>query len=135
MFRTRPGAHRRGGPFVGGCFLPGREVVVMHTPSRAARRTALGVEQLEPRLVLSGPDTLEVPLDPLLDQFGDQVVTVQAYGDPIRTGFSIFDTGASAVTFSADDQDLFAFNSSPIPVKVPGGALAEGIGGAITGDV
>jgi adhesin/invasin len=94
------------------------------------------VEELEPRLVLNGP-SYTIPLDPTLDQFGDQVSTVQAYGDdPATNGnvtFGIFDTGASAVTFSADDQNFSL--ATPLPVKVPGGAVAGGIGGTITGDV
>jgi hypothetical protein len=49
--------------------------------------------------------------------------------------FSIFDTGASVVTFSADFQALAEFLGDPIPIKVPGGATAEGIGGWIQGDV
>jgi hypothetical protein len=46
--------------------------------------------------------------------------------------FSIFDTGASAITFAASDQANYV---DPIPVKVAGGAMADGIGGGITGDV
>ena len=92
-------------------------------------------EQLEPRLVLTGPTSLTIPLDATLDQFGDQVMTVQAYGDASRATFGIFDTGASAVTFSPDDQTLFQFLNAGIPIKVAGGAQASGIGGDITGDV
>ena len=60
-----------------------------------------------------------VPLDPLLDQFGDQVATVQGFSDSggTRVTFGIFDTGASAVTFSAGDQDGFAFFGTPIPIS------------------
>src|SRR5439155_12169248 len=46
--------------------------------------------------------------------------------------FSIFDTGASAITFSATDQTNYL---DPIAIKVPGGANADGIGGSITGGV
>jgi hypothetical protein len=91
---------------------------------------------LEARWLPTAPPTLTIPLDPTLDQFGDQIVSVQAYGDPTRTAFGIFDTGSSAVTFSADDQDIFnSFLGNPIPIKVPGGASGDGIGGTVTGDV
>jgi hypothetical protein len=106
-------------------------------PSRSPvkkRWPRLFVELLEPRLVLNGP-TVTIPLDPTLDQFGDQILTVQAYSNPSNAAFSIFDSGASAVTFSADDQAVFASLGSAIPIKVPGGATADGIGGTITGDV
>ncbi len=93
----------------------------------------LVLEELECRLTPTGSVT--VALDPALDQFGDQVGTVQAYGDGSRATFGIFDTGASAVTFSPDDQDLFSFSGDAIPIKVPGGAGAGGIGGQISGDV
>jgi hypothetical protein len=106
--------------------------------SKRTPRVLLAVEELEVRIV--PVISVTVPLDPVLDQFGDQVATVQAYGDPTTTGdpgqisvSGIFDTGASAVTFSQDDnENMF---TSPIPIKVPGGAQAGGIGGDITGDV
>jgi VCBS repeat-containing protein len=79
---------------------------------------------------------LTVPLDSTLDEFGNQIVTLQAYqaadGTVFGPTFGIFDTGASVVTFSADDLASF---DNPIPVKVVGGAVAQGIGGSITGDV
>jgi hypothetical protein len=96
------------------------------------KRCILSVEELESRLVPTG-SSYTIPLDPTLDQFGDQIETIQAYGDPSNVTFGIFDTGASAVTFSADDQSFYL--SLPIPVKVPGGAFAGGIGGDIVGDV
>src|SRR5688500_7549462 len=92
------------------------------------------LEELESRLAPVG-QVIAVPMDPLLDQFGDQVATVTGYDDANRITFGIFDTGASAVTCSATDQDLFTFFGSPIPIKVVGGAVASGIGGEITGDV
>src|SRR5262245_10800135 len=98
------------------------------------RSFALRVEQLEDRLVLSGGE-LVVPLDPDLDQFGDQIITLQAYGDESRVTFGIFDTGASAVTFGPGDQEDFTDLGNGIPIRVAGGAVAEGIGGVITGDV
>jgi protocatechuate 3,4-dioxygenase beta subunit len=107
----------------------------MKVRSRPRRRPGLNLEALEGRLLPANPGTLTIPLDPTLDQFGDQVVTVQAYGDPSQAGFGIFDTGASAITFSADDQANFASLGGGIPIKVPGGASASGIGGDITGDV
>lgn len=76
---------------------------------------------------------IQVDLDPLFDQFGSQIGTVQIYEDALgqqMSAFGIYDTGASVVTWSAYDQFL-----SPIPIKVPGGAGAEGIGGTLTGDV
>src|SRR5262249_37179730 len=100
-------------------------------PSRLCRSTRLWVELLESRLTPSGD--LTIAMDPVIDQFGDQVLTLQAFDDPVRTAFSIFDTGASAVTFSADDQEAFKFFGAPIPIKVPGRAAAEGIGGPIPG--
>jgi hypothetical protein len=52
------------------------------------------------------------------------------------TTFSIFDTGASVVTFGANDQFLFQlFGSGGIPIKVPCGAVAEGVGGQLVGHV
>ena len=106
---------------------------MVETPSMRRRR--LRLESLELRAVLSAPTSLTIPLDPTLDQFGDQVLTVQAFGDLSRATFGIFDTGASAVTFSPDDEQLFEFLNAGIPIKNPGGAQASGIGGAITGDV
>jgi hypothetical protein len=96
------------------------------------KRIRLILEELESRLV---PTNVTVPLDPTLNQFGEQVATVQAYGDTTRAAFGIFDTGATAITFAANDQALFTAEGNPIPIKVPGGAHAGGIGGAIVGDV
>jgi len=100
----------------------------------------LYLEVLEPRLVLSAPHNINVPLDPSLDQFGDQIMTIQGFSsngstDTSNVSFGIFDSGASAVTFSADDQGLFEYLGGGIPIRNPGGADAEGIGGGITGDV
>jgi hypothetical protein len=105
----------------------------LHSP--AFRRSFLTIEELEQRLVLATGQTVHVPLDPILDQFGDQIVTVQAYADKSRTAFGIYDTGAGALTFSATDQANFTAQGNPIPIKVPNGARADGIGGAIVGDV
>jgi uncharacterized repeat protein (TIGR01451 family) len=99
-----------------------------HRPSRPS------AEPLEDRVV---PSTLEVPLIPDFDQFGNQFMTVQVY-DPHdglgeRVTFGIFDTGASPVTFGWTDQFLFEFESMPIPL-IPGATVtAEGVGGSLTG--
>jgi len=106
----------------------------MRTRAHAKRRLHLQLEILESRLTPTGPLVI-APLDPALDQFGQQIVTVQAYGDPSHATFSVFDTGASAITFSAKDQAAFASLGATIPILNPGGALAEGIGGFVTGDV
>lgn len=101
-----------------------------HAHGRQARRCRPRVEQLEDRLTPSSSYT--IPLDAILDQFGDQIATIQAYDDVSRLTLGIFDTGASAITFSYLEQ---AFFGTPIPIKVTGGAVAEGIGGVISGDV
>ncbi len=106
------------------------------------RLAILYLELLEDRLVLAG-GTLTIPLDPTIDQFGDQINTVQSYGTAGSASyyqdFGVFDTGASAVTFGPEDPELAGLlgesGNLPIPVKVPGGAAAQGIGGSITGDV
>src|SRR5262249_62124148 len=108
----------------------------MRTRDRKVRRLRSFLrefEALEARLVLTSPGNLTIPLDPTFDQFGDQIITIQAYEDPTKAAFGIFDTGASAVTFSADDQAIFADAGGAIPVKVPGGAAAPGLGGGIRG--
>lgn len=102
--------------------------------SRLQRGFQFRWEFLEVRLEMTG-GSLTVPLDPTFDQFGDQILTIQAYGDGSRAAFGIFDTGASAVTFSADDQSIFQGGGGGIPIKNPGGAAADGIGGGVTGDV
>lgn len=107
---------------------------------RRRRISNLRVETLEIRALLALPPMVTVPLNEDLDQFGDQVVTVMGFESADGTsatgaGFGIFDTGASAITFSADDASIFEFYENPLPIKVPGGAEAEGIGGVITGDV
>ena len=98
------------------------------------------LEMLETRALMTLPSVLSVALNKDFDQFGDQVVTVQGFEtatgvSSAGAGFGIFDTGASAVTFSPDDAATFQILENPIPIKNPGGAQAEGIGGAITGDV
>ena len=111
---------------------------LLHRIARRPRRFMSGFDTLESRALLAGGGSLTIPLDPTLDQFGDQIMTVMGYGtDGTQASFGIFDTGASAVTFSADDQALFQFltGGAGIPIKTPGGASADGIGGSIVGDV
>lgn len=103
---------------------------------RRSRLLGLIVEACEIRELMTLPPTLTIPLMPDLDQFGDQILIVQGFDDPARAALGIFDTGASAVTFAAQDQEIFGMGDvGQIPIKVPGGAAAEGIGGAIIGDV
>lgn len=82
---------------------------------------------------------LEIPLIRDFDQFGSQIETVQGYNDGTNTyiTFSIYDTGASVVTLSYNDRVMFGTDgvNSPIPIKVPGGAAADGINGGLLGDV
>ena len=76
---------------------------------------------------------IQVDLDPFLDRFGSQIETIQIYRDVSgdRAAYSIYDTGASVITWAAADQA----EGIPIPIKVPNGAQAEGIGGTLIGDV
>lgn len=104
--------------------------------TRNIHRLTLLLEECETRQLLTLPATLTIPLIPELDQFGDQILIVQGFDVPERAALGIFDTGASAVTFAATDQEVFAgIETGPIPIKVPGGAAAGGIGGEIVGDV
>ncbi len=109
------------------------------TLSRRPRRHKPTVERLEERVLLAtGPlvgtdGSVTITLDDVFDQFGFQPVGIHAYGD--RAAFSIVDTGASVITFSHFDQFLFKLANDPIPIKVPNGAEAQGIGGTIIGDV
>jgi hypothetical protein len=57
------------------------------------------------------------------------------YNDPARSAMSFFDTGSAVISFSAADQARFTAAGNPIPIKVYGGAFAQGIGGRVTGDV
>ncbi|RMF99707.1 MAG: hypothetical protein D6741_08045, partial [Planctomycetota bacterium] len=80
---------------------------------------------------------LEIPLIPELDWYGDQIETVQIYesGGEKRAAFGIWDTGASVVTLSAADQEGFALQGNPVPIKVSGGAQAGAIDGTVVGDI
>jgi hypothetical protein len=109
----------------------------------SSRCRRLFVEQLEGRFLLTSvpvilPDgSVEITLDDAFDQFGFQPAIFQAYDatpengfDDGLAGFSIFDTGASVVTFGANDQLLFSLlGSGGIPVGVECGAVAEAVGG------
>lgn len=116
------------------------------TPQRSRRRRIarasgrlLALERLESRAMLERgvvvlPDgSVEITLDPDFDVFGFHAETYQDYEG--RAALGIFDTGASVITFSAADQEVFSFLGDPIPIKVPGGARAEGVGGVLVGDV
>lgn len=99
----------------------------------------LALERLEARAMLERgvlvlPDgSVEITLDADFDVFGFHAETYQAFDG--RAALGIFDTGASVITFSALDQEVFRFFGDPIPIKVPGGAVAEGVGGVLVGDV
>lgn len=107
----------------------------MFSRSSARRSSQLVLEPLENRLAPALPRDLIIALDPVLDRVGDQILTVQAYQDGSRMAYGIFDTGASAITFSADDQARFFAAGNPIPIKVENGAVGAGINGRFTGDV
>jgi predicted aspartyl protease len=87
--------------------------------------------------IASQAGVLEVPLIKELDQFGSQIETIQGYqvGAELLTAYSIYDTGASVVSLSLNDRLSFDLAGFTIPIKVPSGATADGIGGALTGDV
>lgn len=97
-------------------------------------RRLLRVEALEERFAPSA-SSLTIGLDPALDSTGRQVLAVQAYQDNSRIAFALFDTGSSALTFSANKQADFSAAGSPIPVLVKGGGILTGMGGTQTGDV
>jgi hypothetical protein len=78
------------------------------------------------------PTVLPISLLESFDTYGNQFETVQAYNDLNHLSFSIYDTGASVVTFSAEEQSFFP---TPIPVKTPNGAVATAIGGDLIGNV
>jgi Aspartyl protease/Bacterial Ig domain/Domain of unknown function DUF11 len=103
-------------------------------PRRRSASFRPQLQLLEDRVT---PSNLDVPLDPALDQFGDQFETVQAYqnsdglGD--RVTFSIFDTGASPITFGWEDQFLFDLSGQAIPTLPGVDVTASGVGGDLTG--
>jgi hypothetical protein len=85
---------------------------------------------------------LEITLIPDIDQIGSQIETVQVYrdADGDRTMFGIYDTGASVISISAEDQDWFQSGllgtaTKAVPTLISNGAGAQGIGGDLIGDV
>ena len=112
-----------------------RAASVTSRPSRPLS-IRLPIELLESRDV---PSTLEIRLIPDIDQFGNQYATVQVFhfddGQPDRVTFGIFDTGASPVTYSAEDQLFFGLDDPAMAIPLIDGATvtAEGIGGSLTG--
>src|SRR5207245_11187077 len=110
-------------------FAPVRlEVALMPPRPLSEPRARPRLELLEPRLAPTGT-TVFIRLDTIADEFGNQIITVQGYESDARSAFGIFDTGASALTFSAGDQGRFTSLGIPIPIKVFRGAVAEGLGG------
>jgi len=96
------------------------------------------VEALEVRLALSGSPSspsLTIPLDPKLDISGQEILAVQAYQDLARARFALFDTGSSAITFSAKDQLKLTAKGLQIPISIKGGGIIAGLGGPQIGDV
>ncbi len=86
------------------------------------------------------PQTLQVPLFPEFDLFGNQFEVVQAYENELgqrSITAGIYDTGASVVTFSVLDQEfLFEFQGQPQIPTIPGAvATADAIGGTLLGKV
>lgn len=108
-------------------------MVTLAAGSRRRRRSPLSLEALESRELLTGGYTVQ--LSPEADQFGDQILTVQAYNDSNRLAFGIFDTGSAAMTFAAQDQARFEAKGRPIPIQDQGGGRVSGIGGLIEGDI
>jgi Aspartyl protease/PEP-CTERM motif len=84
--------------------------------------------------------TLQVPLFPEFDLYGNQFEVVQAYENGLgqqSITAGIYDTGASVVAFSWLDQDiLFDLQGQPPIPTIPGAvATADAIGGFIEGKV
>ena len=115
----------------------------MRVRSPESPRRRLSIEMLEQRLALSGTSTippqtsssLTIPLDPHLDLTGQEILAVEAYQDAARAAIALFDTGSSAITFSAKDQAAFLAANLPIPIAIKGGGIVEGLGGAQVGDI
>jgi len=79
-----------------------------------------------------------VPLIPDVDNFGSQIETIQIYeyGGQSQMMFGIYDTGASVVTISEIERIYYELlTGEDFPVKVVDGAVAQGIGGDLVGDV
>src|SRR5437660_4011808 len=104
-----------------------------HTPRRR-----LCVETLEVRLALSGnplPPSVTIPPGSHLDISGQEIVAVEAYQDIARAAFALFDTGSSAITFSAKVQTALTAAGLQIPIAIKGGGIVAGLGGTQVGDV
>lgn len=109
---------------------------------RLHAQSRLFVEALEQREL---PATnLTIPLDPLRDVAGKQILTVQRYtGTELEStfwgpvnAFAVFDTGSPTVSFGyyANEQ-LMNQDGDIIPIKVPLGSIADAIGGRIFSDI
>ena len=114
----------------------------MRVRSPQSPRRKLQLETLEERLALTGLSTtsasgppLIIRLDPNLDVTGQQIVGVEAYQNVSRANFALFDTGSSAITFSAQNQAFYTAAGIPIPIAIKGGGIVEGLGGPQVGDV
>jgi hypothetical protein len=103
------------------------------------KKTVLLVECLEDRQV----PAVTIPLDVSRDQFGDQVLALQRYHiapefysyDGYLNYFTIFDTGSPFVSFGYYSTQQGITDGDLVPVKVPGGAVANAIGGPIAAEV
>ncbi len=99
----------------------------------------LVIEALEQREL----PAVVIPLTPARDQFGDQVVTLQRYQidpqfynyDGYLNQFAIFDTGSPFISFGYYASQQNSGDGDLVPIKVPGGAIANAIGGRIAADV
>ncbi len=86
------------------------------------------------------PPTLQIPLFPEFDLYGNQFEIVQAYENELgqrSITSGIYDTGALLISFSVLDQEfLFDFQGQPPIPTIPGAvAAADAIGGSLTGKV
>lgn len=109
---------------------------------KSRSRLRLHVEALEQREL---PATnLLVPLDPLRDASGKQILTVQRYtGTELEStfwgpvnAFAVFDTGSPTVSFGYySNEQLLNQDGDIIPIKVPLGSVADAIGGRLFSDI
>ncbi|MBN1395142.1 MAG: retropepsin-like domain-containing protein [Pirellulales bacterium] len=84
-----------------------------------------------------------IPLDTVLDEAGEQIEVIQGYYQlnegagvlEYRYTGGIYDTGASVITLGYSAQEMYKFLSIDVPIKVSGGARAEGVDGPVIGDV
>ncbi len=90
------------------------------------------------------PAYLTVPLDPLRDVTGKQILTVQRYtGTELEStfwgpvhSFAVFDTGSPTVSFGYySNEQLLNQDGDIIPIKVPLGSVADAIGGRLFSDI